>query len=419
MAAPVTTAAQRVTPQKKSPLIWQWEARNKAGELKKGEMEAQGADAVHNRLRSLGLSPEKVKKKPFEIHFKLPGVGGVSGKDLLVFTRQFATMIDAGLPLVQCLDILGSQMDRAAFRKVVFAIKSKVESGSTFADALKDHPKVFDELYVQLCAAGEVGGILDTILNRLAVYREKAEKLKRKVKGAMVYPCIVIIVAVGVTAILLIKVTPVFAKMFSDFGQQLPAPTQFVVDLSEWLRKYILHLMGGIAAVITIAVMFYRNKKGRRIVDKTVLKIPLIGGVIRKVAVARFTRTLGTMISSGVPILDALDVTAKTAGNRTIEDGIYYVRGKISEGKNIAGPLLETKVFPAMVVQMIGVGEATGAMDTMLNKIADFYDDEVDTAIAGLTAMIEPILMVFLGGVVGGFLIAMYLPIFTIAGAIK
>ncbi len=419
MAAPATTSTQRVAPKKKSASIWQWEAKNKAGEIKKGEMEASDSDAVHSRLRSLGLNPEKVKKKPLEINFKMPGIGGVSGKDLLVFTRQFATMIDAGLPLVQCLDILGSQMDKAAFRKVIFAVKTKVESGSTFADALKDHPKVFDELYTQLCAAGEVGGILDTILNRLAVYREKAEKLKRKVKGAMVYPTIVIIVAVGVTAVLLIKVTPVFAKMFADFGSALPAPTQFVVDLSIWLQQYIMHLAGSIVAVIVTAVMIYRSKKGRRIIDKTVLRVPLVGNVIRKVAVARFTRTLGTMISSGVPILDALDVTAKTAGNRTIEDGIYYVRSKISEGKNIAGPLLETKVFPPMVVQMIGVGEATGAMDTMLNKIADFYDDEVDTAVAGLTAMIEPILMVFLGGVVGGFLIAMYLPIFTLAGAIK
>lgn len=419
MAAPATSAAPRVAAQKKAALIWQWQARNKAGELKKGEMEAADADAVHGRLRSLGLTPEKVKRKPIELSLKLPGVGGVNGKDLLVFTRQFATMIDAGLPLVQCLEILGSQMDKAGFKKVIFAIKSKVESGSTFADALKDHPRVFDELYIQLCAAGEVGGILDTILNRLAVYREKAEKLKRKVKGAMIYPIIVIVVAIGVTALLLIKVTPVFAKMFADFGQALPAPTQFVVDASEWLQKYIFHLVGGIIATLVTAVAVYRNKKGRRVVDKTALKVPIIGPVIRKVAVARFTRTLGTMISSGVPILDALDVTAKTAGNRTIEDGIYYVRGKISEGKNIAGPLLETKVFPAMVVQMIGVGEATGAMDTMLNKIADFYDDEVDTAIAGLTAMIEPILMVFLGGVVGGFLIAMYLPIFSIAGAIK
>jgi type IV pilus assembly protein PilC len=419
MATPATTAAQRTEPQRKSAVQWLWEARTKGGELKKGEMEAQDADAVHARLRALGLVPEKVRKRSIEIRIKIPGFGGVTGKDLLVFTRQFATMIDAGLPLVQCLDILGSQMDNAGFKKVVFAIKSKVESGSTFADALKDHPKVFDELFVQLCAAGEVGGILDTILNRLAVYREKNEKLKRKIKGAMIYPCIVIIVAIAVTALLLLKVTPVFAKMFSDFGSSLPAPTQFVVNVSEWLQHYILHLLGGIIVVVVAAVLTYRSKKGRRAVDKAALKIPLIGPVIRKVAVARFTRTLGTMISSGVPILDALDVTAKTAGNRTVEDGIYYVRGKISEGKNIAGPLLETKVFPPMVVQMIGVGEATGAMDTMLNKIADFYDDEVDTAVAGLTSMIEPVLMVFLGGLVGGFLIAMYLPIFSIAGAIK
>src|SRR5712692_8164876 len=420
MAVRATAAVQKAPAQKKaSPLHWQWEAKTKTGELKKGEMEALDSEAVNNRLRSLGLNPERVKKKPLEFPFKIPGIGGVSGKDLLIFTRQFATMIDAGLPLVQCLDILGTQMDNAAFKKVVFAIKTKVESGSTFADALKDHPKIFDELYTQLCAAGEVGGILDTILNRLAVYREKAEKLKRKVKGAMVYPTIVIIVAVGVTGVLLIKVTPVFAKMFADFGSALPAPTQMVVDLSVWLQHYILHLLAGISVVIVAAVMTYRHPKGRRLVDKFSLKLPVIGQVIRKVAVARFTRTLGTMISSGVPILDALEVTARTAGNRTVEDGIFYVRTKISEGKNIAGPLLETKVFPSMVVQMIGVGEATGAMDAMLNKIADFYDDEVDTAVAGLTAMIEPLLMVFLGGVVGGFLIAMYLPIFSIAGAIK
>jgi type IV pilus assembly protein PilC len=317
------------------------------------------------------------------------------------------------------LDILANQMDNATFKKVVLAIKAKVESGSTFADALKDHPKVFDELFVQLCAAGEVGGILDTILNRLANYREKAEKLKRKVKGAMVYPIIVILVAIGVTALLLLKVTPVFAKMFSDFGSALPGPTQLVVDLSDWLRNNFLYLVAGITALVVAASAFYRNPKGRKIVDKLSLQLPVIGPVIRKVAVARFTRTLGTMISSGVPILDALDVTAKTAGNRTVEAGILYVRTKIAEGKNISGPLLETKVFPPMVVQMIGVGEATGAMDAMLNKIADFYDDEVDTAVASLTAMIEPLLMVFLGTVVGGFLVAMYLPIFSIASAIK
>ena len=382
-------------------------------------MEGPDATSVDARLKQLGLTPSKVKKKPMDINITIPGLGGVAQKDVLIFTRQFATMIDAGLPLVQCLEILGSQTESPVFRKVIFAIKAKVESGSTFADALKDHPKVFDELFVQLCAAGEVGGILDTILNRLAAYKEKAEKLKRKVKSAMSYPSIVIIVAIGVTALLLLKVTPVFAKMFSDFGSALPAPTQFVIDMSNWLQSNIGYMIGIGIAIGVAFNMFYKNPKGRKIVDRFSLKMSIIGPVIRKVAVARFTRTLGTMISSGVPILDALDVTAKTAGNRTVEDGIYYVRSKISEGKNIAGPLQETGVFPSMVVQMIGVGEATGAMDAMLNKIADFYDDEVDTAVAGLTAMIEPILMVFLGGVVGGFLIAMYMPIFQIASAIK
>jgi type IV pilus assembly protein PilC len=415
MAVSATALKNKAPPKAQQ---WVWEARTRAGEVKKGEMEARDAAAVDTRLKALGLSPVKVKKKPMAL--RLPQLGsGVSGKDILIFTKQFATMIDAGLPLVQCLDILANQMDNASLKRVVIAIKAKVESGSTFADALKDHPKVFDELFIQLCAAGETGGILDTILNRLANYREKAEKLKRKVKGAMIYPIIVIAVAIGVTALLLLKVTPVFAKMFTDFGSAMPAPTQFVIDLSNWLQAKFIYMVLGIAAMTAAFIAFYRNPKGRKIFDKVILQAPIIGPVIRKVAVARFTRTLGTMISSGVPILDALDVTAKTAGNRTIEDGIYYVRGKISEGKNIAGPLLETKVFPPMVVQMIGVGEATGAMDAMLNKIADFYDDEVDTAVAGLTAMIEPLLMVFLGAVVGGFLIAMYLPIFSIAGAIK
>ncbi|QSQ23852.1 type II secretion system F family protein [Pyxidicoccus parkwayensis] len=418
MAAPAVQ--QKAVAPKKNTNLFLWEAKTKGGETKKGEMEASDTEAVNARLKSLGLNPTKVRKKgALDGAVSLPGIGGVTGKDILIFTRQFATMIDAGLPLVQCLDILASQMDNPAFKKVLFAIKGKVEQGSTFADALKDHPKVFDELYTQLCAAGEVGGILDSILNRLAAYREKSEKLKRKVKGAMTYPVIVILVAVGVTALLLLKVTPVFAKMFADFGSELPGPTKFVVDVSAWAQEWWLHVLVSIAAVVTAFSWSYKNPKGRVFWDKVFLKMPLFGPVLRKVAVARFTRTLGTMLSSGVPILDALDVTAKTAGNRTVEAAIYYVRGKISEGKNIAGPLADTKVFPSMVVQMIGVGEATGAMDTMLNKIADFYDDEVDTAVSALTAMIEPILMVFLGGVVGGFLIAMYLPIFSIAGAIK
>ena len=415
-AAAVKPAPKAV--KKSSVPVFMWEAKTKSGEVKKGEMEAGDSKAVESRLLSLGMTPTKVRKKSIlDANLSLPG--SIGGKDILIFTRQFATMIDAGLPLVQCLDILGSQTENPAFRKVIFAIKTRVEGGSTFSDALKDHPKVFDELYVQLCAAGEVGGILDTILNRLAIYREKAEKLGRKVKGALTYPIAVVGIGILVTGVLLIKVTPVFEAMFKDFGSALPAPTQVVVDLSNWLQHYIIHLLVGIGVVVVAARAFYSNPKGREIFDKGILYAPLFGDLLRKLAVARFTRTLGTMISSGVPILDALDVTAKTAGNRTIEKGIQYVRTKISEGKNIAGPLAETKVFPSMVVQMIGVGEATGAMDAMLGKIADFYDDEVDAGVASLTSLIEPIMMVFLGGAVGGFLIAMYLPIFSIAGAIK
>jgi type IV pilus assembly protein PilC len=314
---------------------------------------------------------------------------------------------------------LAGQTDNPEMKKVLLAVKAKVEEGSTFADALREHPKVFNELYVQLVAAGEMGGILDTILSRLASFIEKNEKLKRKIKGAMTYPIIVLCIAVLVVAVLLLKVTPTFQKMFQDFGGTMPAPTQFVIDVSEWLQSYILHLIGAIIGVFVSVRAFLRNKKGRSIFDKYVLKAPLFGPLIRKIAVARFTRTLGTMISSGVPILDALEIVSKTAGNRTIESAIYYTRSKISEGKTIAAPLLETGVFPTMVVQMIGVGEATGAMDQMLNKIADFYDDEVDVAIGALTSMIEPVMMVFLGGIVGGFLIAMYMPIFSIAGTVN
>ena len=411
-AATVKTAP-RPTTKKSSTPIYIWEAKTKQGEVKKGEMEAGDQKAVESRLISLGMTPTKVRKRGL-LDSNISFGGGVVSRDILIFTRQFATMIDAGLPLVQCLDILGSQTENPAFRKVIFAIKTRVEGGSTFSDALRDHPKVFDELYVQLCAAGEVGGILDTILNRLAIYREKGEKLARKVKGAMTYPIAVVVIGVMVTAVLLLKVTPVFEAMFRDFGSALPAPTQFVVDLSAWLQSYIIHLLVGMAAAFFAFTAFYRNPKGREIFDKGILYAPLVGDLLRKIAVARFTRTLGTMISSGVPILDALDVTAKTAGNRTIEKGIQYVRAKISEGKNIAGPLAETKVFPSMVVQMINVGETTGALDAMLSKIADFYEDEVDTAVAGLLTLMEPVMIAFLGVIVGGIVIAMYLPIFDL-----
>ncbi len=412
--SPGPAVAQKNSPKMK---VWLWEAKNKNGDIKKGEIEAADAEVVENRLRSLGYTPVKVRKKPANI--VIPGLGGVTKKDLLVFTRTFATMIDAGLPLVQCLELLAGQTENPEMKKVLLAVKAKVEEGATFADALREHPKVFNELYVQLVAAGEMGGILDTILSRLAAFIEKNEKLKRKIKGAMTYPVIVLCIAVLVVAVLLLKVTPTFQKMFQDFGGTMPAPTQFVIDVSEWLQSYILHLIGAIIGVVFSVRAFLRNKKGRSIFDKYILKAPLFGPLIRKIAVARFTRTLGTMISSGVPILDALEIVSKTAGNRTIESAIYYTRSKISEGKTIAAPLLETGVFPTMVVQMIGVGEATGAMDQMLNKIADFYDDEVDVAIGALTSMIEPIMMVFLGGIVGGFLIAMYMPIFSIAGTVN
>jgi type IV pilus assembly protein PilC len=398
---------------------WVWEGRTKTGEVKRGELEAADEGSVQQRLRAMALQNVKIKKKSMQLKIKLPGIGGVQQKDIVIFTRQFATMIDAGLPLVQCLDILASQLDNPAFREVLTKVKIKVESGSTLADALKEHPKVFDTLYVQLVAAGEIGGILDTILNRLAQYIEKNEKLKSKVKGAMVYPVVVLVVAVGVTAVLLLKVTPVFEKMFKDFGGALPAPTQFVVDLSKFMQNNGLYMFFAIVGAVVAFRTWYSNPKGKVQFDQIAIRSPVFGQLIRKVAVARFTRTLGTMISSGVPILDALEVVAKTAGNAVVERAIRYTKEKISEGKTITQPLGETKVFPPMVVQMIGVGEATGAMDQMLTKIADFYDDEVDAAVAALTSLIEPIMMVFLGGVVGGFLVAMYLPIFSIAGAIK
>ena len=400
--------------------VWTWKGTTRSGEDRAGEMEAGDEQAVRQRLAAMGLEVSKVKRKPREINLSIPGLGGsVETKDILIFTRQFSVMIDAGLPLVQALEIIGTQADNPAFRKVLLAIKAKVEAGSTFADALADHPKVFDELFVQLVRAGEVGGILDTILQRLGAYIEKNEKLKRRVKGAMVYPAVVLSVAVGVTVVLLAFVTPTFEKMFKDFGGTMPAPTQFMINLSHGLRDN-WYLFAGIPTAAWFAFKFWkRTESGRKQWDAFALKMPMFGALIRKVAVARFTRTLGTMLSSGVPILDGLEIVAKSSGNRTIESGILYVRAKISEGKNIAGPLAETGVFPPMVVQMIGVGEATGAMDAMLNKIADFYDDEVDVAVAAITSMIEPIMMVFLGGMVGGFMVAMYLPIFSIAGNIK
>jgi type IV pilus assembly protein PilC len=351
-----------------------------------------------------------------DMELTIPGLEAKpTKKDLVIFTRQFATMIDAGLPLVQCLDILGSQQEKKSFKKIILKVKEDVEGGATFADGLGKHPRVFDSLYVHLVAAGEVGGILDTIMNRLATYIEKAESLKAKVKGALVYPSTIIGVAVVVTAILLVFVIPMFKEMFESSNVPLPLPTQILINVSDFIKGYFLFVVVlGIIFVIAF-IYFYRTNFGRVLVDDLLLKLPIFGQLLKKVAVARFTRTLGTMISSGVPILDALEITAKTAGNKTVERDVMMTRTGISEGKTIAEPLSQSKVFPPMVVQMVAVGEATGNMDAMLQKIADFYDEEVDNAVAALTALLEPALMVFLGVVVGGMVIALYLPIFNLA----
>jgi type IV pilus assembly protein PilC len=400
--------------------IYIWKARTRQGTLKKGEIEAANNEAVMVQLRAQMLTPVTVKQKPKDISEYLPFLKKrIKIKDLVIFTRQFATMIDAGLPLVQCLNILAEQQPNPTFKAAIRDVKANVEQGSTFADALRKHPKPFDELYVNLVAAGEIGGILDTILNRLAVYLEKADALRRKVKGAMVYPSAVLVVAVGVVVLLLVKVIPTFEKMFADFGGVLPTPTRMVIDFSHWMQEWI----GPILALVFASLFAFfqarrRSHRFRRATDFAFLRLPVFGSLLRKVAVARFTRTMGTMIASGVPILDALDIVAKTAGNVVIEEALYRVRAAISEGKTLAEPLSESEVFPGMVCQMISVGEETGAMETMLGKIADFYDEEVDAAVEALTAMLEPALMVGLGGTVGALLIAMYLPIFKIAETI-
>ena len=397
-----------------------WEAKSKAGSVQKGIMEASSSEMVEAQLKRYGFSGISVKEEKKRTELKIPGLGAkkIQSKDLVVFTRQFATMIDSGLPLVQCLDILAGQQQNSTFKQVLYKVKEDVESGSTFADALGKHPNAFDELYVNLVAAGEVGGILDTILNRLAAYIEKAMKLKKKVKGAMVYPTTIMAIAVIVVGVILIFVIPTFAKMFADFGGDLPAPTKFVIALSNFLVRYFLVIIGALFFINFSIRKYYKTPKGKKTIDRMLLNAPIIGPLIRKVSVAKFTRTLGTMISSGVPILDGLDIVAKTAGNKIVEEAIMKVRQSISEGKTIAEPLAESGVFPPMVVQMIAVGEATGAMDAMLNKIADFYDDEVDDAVGALTSMMEPLLMVFLGTTVGGLVVAMYLPIFKLAGAV-
>ncbi|WDT76620.1 MAG: type II secretion system F family protein [Candidatus Manganitrophus sp.] len=397
---------------------FEWTGKTRQGTIQKGQLAANSREEVIALLRKENILVTSVQQKAKEL--KIPGFGGgkVSDKDIVIFTRQFATMIDAGLPLVQCLEILSAQCENPVLAKAVGEVRGDVEGGSTYADALRKHPKVFDDLYVNMVAAGEAGGILDTILNRLAKHIEKSMKLKKQIKSAMVYPSTIMGVAGIVIVVLLVFVIPIFAQMFTDFGGTLPALTQFVIDISYFMKSNILIIVGGVGSAVFGFKKYYRTPNGRKTVDKLALKLPVLGDLIRKAAVAKFTRTLGTLIASGVPILEGLGIVAKTAGNKVIEQALMNARQSISEGKTISDPLGKEKVFPPMVVQMIAVGETTGALDAMLSKIADFYDDEVDSAVGALTSLLEPMLMVFLGITIGTIVIAMYLPIFKLASVV-
>ncbi len=399
--------------------VYQWIGKNRLNKVQKGEMEAQSEEAVRASLLRQKITPSRIKQKSkdlFEsIRFLQPKV---KQSDVILFARQFSTMIDAGLPIIQCLDILHNQQSNSTFKKMLKQVKESVEGGATLAEALKKFPKHFDDLFVNMIAAGEAGGILDAILRRLAAYMEKAARLKAKVKGAMTYPLVTLAIAVMVLAVILIFVIPVFEEMFADFGSELPAPTKLVVAMSDMVKSKVLYIIGASILFMIAFKKYYATDKGHDMIDALVLKLPVFGMLLRKVAVAKFTRTMGTMLASGVAILEALDIVAKTAGNRTIEKAIYNVRSGIAEGRTMADPLNESGVFPPMVCQMISVGESTGALDAMLEKIADFYDEEVDQAVDNMTALIEPVMLVFLGVTIGGLVVAMYLPIFKMAGAI-
>ena len=395
--------------------VFAFSGRTRTGQTISGEMDAPNREAVVAQLRRQQVMATSVKPKASDIQIRIPGFGGtVSERDLAVVTRQLATMIDAGLPLVQCLEILASQQENKLLKKTLHDIRQDVEGGATFSAALKRHPKIFGALYTNMVEAGEAGGILDTILNRLAAYIEKAMILKRRVKTAMFYPATIISVAVVVVIFLLLYVIPTFQQMFAGFGATLPLPTLFVLALSNFVRAYILFIIVGIVGMVVGIRVFNGTEGGKRTIDRILLRLPVFGPLIRKVAVAKFSRTLGTLVSSGVSILEGLDITARTAGNKIVEEAVFRARTVIAQGKTIAEPLEASGVFPRMVTQMIGVGEQTGALDRMLNKIADFYDEEVDVAVAGLTSLLEPLLVIFLGVIIGGVVIAMYLPIFKL-----
>jgi type IV pilus assembly protein PilC len=396
--------------------VFEYKGKTLAGAAVQGTMKAQTKDELERVLRQNRILVTSINKKAAELQIKFGT--GIKKVDISRFTRQFATMIGAGLPMVQCLEILSQQTESKEFAKVIAQVKDGVQGGSTLSEALARHPKVFDQLYCNMVEAGEVGGALDAILVRLAVYREKADKLVRKVKGAMMYPAVICIVATAVTIAMLTFIVPVFAGMFKGVGSELPAPTQFVLDLSNFLKGNYLYLLLGIAGLATGLFWWKKTPQGALQLDKILLKSPVLGTLVRKSSVARFTRTLSTLLSSGVSILEALEITAKTSGNLVVANAINKSVIAIAEGDTITGPLKETGVFPPMVIQMIGVGEKTGGLDDMLNKIADFYDDEVNDAVTALTSIIEPVIIVFMGAIIGGILIAMYLPMFDIIGKI-
>ncbi|BDV00009.1 type II secretion system protein F [Thermodesulfomicrobium sp. WS] len=399
--------------------IFLYRVKTRGGRTLKGEMDAPSADIVEAALRRKGYQEIKVKPKPKDL---LEGTfleGGVSDRDMVVFSRQFATMINAGVPILQSLQILSEQTENPKLRRRLYGIRADIEGGSSLFDALRKYPDIFDSLYTNMVNAGEAGGILDQVLLRLADYIEKAAKLKAKIKGAMIYPAVVVTVAIAVIAVILIFVIPTFKTMFESMGGSLPAPTVFVINLSNFVINNFLLLLGGAVAAFVAFKFFYRWEKGQILVDRWVLFLPVFGPLLRKAAVAKFSRTLSTMVSSGVPILNALDIVSKTSGNKTVELGVNEARRAVAEGQTLAEPLEETGVFPPMVIHMVSIGEATGALDTMLGKIADFYDDEVDVAVESLTSLIEPVMIVFLGVVVGGLVISMYLPIFSIADVVS
>jgi len=399
--------------------VFVWRGRTLAGEAQSGEIEVGRQEEALDLLRKRKIMVTSLRNKAGG--FKMPNLGGsgVGTKDLAIFTRQFATMISAGLPLVQCLDILAKQTSKPSFARVIAEVTREVESGSTLADALGKHRPVFDDLFRNMVAAGEAGGVLDEILMRLATYIEKADALKRKVQGAMIYPAVVLTVAMGATAFMLLFIIPTFAKMFSDFGGELPLPTKIVLGASNLLKNFWWAAALGIFAAITFIQRTYATESGKRQIDGLLLKAPVIGDVLLKGAVARFTRTLGTLIASGVPILSGLEITAKTAGNKVIAEAIMTARASIREGETVAAPLKASGVFPPMVVQMITVGEQTGALDEMLTKIAVFYEAEVDSAVDAMTSIIEPIMIVVMGGIVGGMVVAMYLPMFKLISVVS